>query len=141
MAKSQFKLHPIISNFPARVSHFAVFGTLFIEDRIRVIHVNQNPLPSLYLSRIAQAGHPLRKAEHGRFHAPSSNQRPQKSVRCRPRTFRRAGRDRSIAPSLSIHLSAREEKAHKKSASFPRANTSPMTASPGGSERRNSSLT
>src|SRR5712692_4607297 len=43
ISKLQFELHPIIRNFPARVSHFTVFRTVFIQDRIRVVDVNQDP--------------------------------------------------------------------------------------------------
>src|ERR1700730_18585311 len=47
IAKLQLEFHPIIRNFPACVSHFAVLGTLFVEYRIRVIDVNQDPTASL----------------------------------------------------------------------------------------------
>src|SRR6266852_6278076 len=43
MADLQFEFHPIIRNFPACVSHFAVLRTLFIEYRVRVVYVNQDP--------------------------------------------------------------------------------------------------
>src|SRR5258708_26736551 len=39
----QFEFHHIIRNFPACVSHFAVLRTLFIEYRVRVVYVNQDP--------------------------------------------------------------------------------------------------
>src|ERR1700693_4691725 len=42
MATSQFELHPIIRNFPAPASQFAMLRTLFIKDRIGVVHVDQN---------------------------------------------------------------------------------------------------
>src|ERR1700731_2918813 len=45
--KLQLEFHPIIRNFPACVSHFAVFGTLFIEYRIGVVDMDQDPPTSL----------------------------------------------------------------------------------------------
>src|ERR1700674_1878083 len=47
ISKLQVELDAIIRNFPARVSHFTVFGALFIQDRIRVVDVNQDP-PALF---------------------------------------------------------------------------------------------
>src|SRR5579864_1260583 len=38
----KFDLHSIIRNFPARVSHFPILRAFFVEDRIRVVDVNQD---------------------------------------------------------------------------------------------------
>src|ERR1700740_3393609 len=43
----EFDLHSIIRNFPACVSHFPVLGTVFIEDRIRIVDVKQDAPPTL----------------------------------------------------------------------------------------------
>src|SRR5260370_30331626 len=50
----QLEFHPMIRNFPACVLHFAVFGTLLIEDWIRVIDVNQDPPASLCRAKLLE---------------------------------------------------------------------------------------
>src|SRR3974390_2287958 len=42
MSGLKLKLHPIIRNFPVCISYFAVFRALFVQDRIRVIDVDQD---------------------------------------------------------------------------------------------------
>src|SRR6266851_889360 len=43
LSKLHVEAHPIIRNFPACVSHFAAFRAVFVQDRICVVYVNQDP--------------------------------------------------------------------------------------------------
>src|SRR6266487_4627568 len=49
--KSQCELHPIIGDFPTGFTHGAMFGAVFVQDRIRVVDVDQD-LATLGVLRI-----------------------------------------------------------------------------------------
>src|SRR5712692_10892567 len=42
--KSQVELHPIIGDFPTGFTHGAMFGTVFIQHRVRIVDVGDDPL-------------------------------------------------------------------------------------------------
>src|SRR5580658_8787065 len=42
LAGSQFKLHSVMSDFPPRLTHGAVFRALLIENRVGVVQMDQN---------------------------------------------------------------------------------------------------
>ena len=42
LGASQFEFHSIIGDFPAGITHGAVFGAVFIQDRIGVVDVNED---------------------------------------------------------------------------------------------------
>src|SRR5579863_6380566 len=54
LSKLQFDAHSIIRNFPARVLHFADFRAHFVQDRVGVVYVNQNPPASFWKITLRQ---------------------------------------------------------------------------------------
>src|SRR6266436_1976726 len=41
---SQVELHPIIGDFPTGFTHRAMLGTLFVQYRVRIVDVDDDPL-------------------------------------------------------------------------------------------------